>query len=147
MTKPTMALAELAEKGPDADLLREMIQYVAQRMMEMDVEGRCGAAFGERSPERANSRNGYRDRLWETRAGSVDLKIPKLRSGSYFPGFLEPRQDGREGPGRGDPGSLRPGRVDPLGRRARQGDGHERDLARARSRGCAPRSTSGSGRS
>ena len=46
MTKPTMALAELAEKGPDADLLREMIQYVAQRMMEMDVEGRCGAAFG-----------------------------------------------------------------------------------------------------
>ena len=92
MTKPTMALAELAEKGPDADLLREMIQYVAQRMMEMDVEGRCGAAFGERSPERANSRNGYRDRLWETRAGSVDLKIPKLRSGSYFPGFLEPRK-------------------------------------------------------
>jgi putative transposase len=92
MTKPTMALAELAEKGPDADLLREMIQYVAQRMMEMDVEGRCGAAFGERSPERANSRNGYRGRLWETRAGSVDLKIPKLRSGSYFPGFLEPRR-------------------------------------------------------
>src|SRR5512145_645831 len=92
MTKPTMALAELAEKGADADLLREMIQYVAQRMMEMDVEGRCGAAFGERSPERSNSRNGYRDRLWETRAGSVDLKIPKLRSGSYFPGFLEPRR-------------------------------------------------------
>src|SRR5512134_1121084 len=92
MTKPTMALAELAEKGADADLLREMIQYVAQRMMEMDVEGRCGAAFGERSPERSNSRNGYRDRLWETRAGRVDLKIPKLRSGSYFPGFLEPRR-------------------------------------------------------
>ena len=92
MTKPTMALAELAEKGADADLLREMIQYVAQRMMEMDVEGRCGAGFGERSPERTNSRNGYRDRLWETRAGSVDLKIPKLRSGSYFPGFLEPRR-------------------------------------------------------
>ena len=60
--------------------------------MEMDVEGRCGAAFGERIPERSNSRNGYRDRLWETRAGSVDLKIPKLRSGSYFPAFLEPRR-------------------------------------------------------
>ncbi len=86
MTKPTMALAELAEKGPDADLLREMIQYVAQRMMEMDVEGRCAAAFGERSPERANSRNGYRERLWETRAGSVDLKIPKLRRGATSPG-------------------------------------------------------------
>src|SRR4249920_3582159 len=92
MTKPTMALAELAEKGPDADLLREMIQYVAQRMMEMDVEGRCGAAFGERSPERANHRNGYRERDWETRAGTVELRIPKLRKGSYFPGFLEPRR-------------------------------------------------------
>ena len=92
MTKPTMALAELAEKGADADLLREMIQYVAQRMMEMDAESLCAAAYGERSPERLNSRNGYRERLWETRAGSVDLKIPKLRSGSYFPGFLEPRR-------------------------------------------------------
>jgi putative transposase len=60
--------------------------------MEMDAEGRCGAAFGERNPERMNSRNGYRERLWETRAGTVDLKIPKLRSGSYFPGFLEPRR-------------------------------------------------------
>ena len=87
-----MALAELARKGADSDLLREMIQYVAQRMMEMDIEGRSGAAFGERSPERVNSRNGYRDRPWDTRAGSVDLKIPKLRSGSYFPGFLEPRR-------------------------------------------------------
>jgi transposase-like protein len=60
MTKPTMALAELAEKGADADLLREMIQFVAQPMMEMDVEGLCAAAYGERSPERANSRNGCR---------------------------------------------------------------------------------------
>ena len=92
MTKPNMALAELAEKGADADLLREMIQYLAQRMMDMDVEGLCAAAYGERSPERTNSRNGYRDRAWETRAGAVDLKIPKLRSGSYFPGFLEPRR-------------------------------------------------------
>jgi len=92
MTKPTMALAELAEKGADAELLREMIQYVAQRMMEMDAEGLCAAAYGARSPDRANSRNGYRDRTWDTRAGSVDLKIPKLRSGSYFPGFLEPRR-------------------------------------------------------
>jgi len=92
MTKPTMALAELAEKGADSDLLREMIQYVAQRMMEMDVEGLCAAAYGTRSPDRANSRNGYRDRSWDTRAGSVDLKIPKLRQGSYFPGFLEPRR-------------------------------------------------------
>lgn len=81
-----------AEKGADTDLLREMIQYVAQRMMDMDVEGVCSAAYAERSPERLNSRNGYRERLWETRAGAVDLKIPKLRKGSYFPGFLEPRR-------------------------------------------------------
>jgi putative transposase len=91
-TKTNMALAELAEKGADADLLKQMIQYVAQRIMEMDAESLCAAAYGERSPERLNSRNGYRERLWETRAGSVDLKIPKLRKGSYFPGFLEPRR-------------------------------------------------------
>ena len=92
MTKTSMALTELTEKGADADLLREMIQFVAQRMMEMDVEGLCAAAYGERSAERVNRRNGYRERGWETRAGSVGLKIPKLRQGSYFPGFLEPRR-------------------------------------------------------
>jgi putative transposase len=86
-TKPTMALAELSEKGADVDLLREMIRFVAQRMMDMDVEGLCAAAYGERSPERENSRNGYRERVWETRGGAVDLKIPKLRKSSYFPGF------------------------------------------------------------
>jgi len=91
-TKTNIALAELAEKGADTDLLKQMIRFVAQRMMEMDVESLCAAAYGERSPERLNSRNGYRERLWETRAGSVDLKIPKLRKGSYFPGFLEPRR-------------------------------------------------------
>jgi putative transposase len=91
-TKKTIALAELVEKGADADLLREMIRYVAQRMMDMDVESLCQAAYGERTAERANSRNGYRDRQWDTRTGSVELKIPKLRKGSYFPGFLEPRR-------------------------------------------------------
>jgi len=91
-TKTNIALAELAEKGADTDLLKQMIQFVAQRMMELDAESLCAAAYGERSPERLNSRNGYRERLWETRAGSIDLKIPKLRKGSYFPGFLEPRR-------------------------------------------------------
>ena len=95
-TKANMALTELFEKGADSDVVREMIQYVAQRMMEMDTEGLCAAAYGERSAERANSRNGYRERLWETRAGSVDLKIPKLRRGSYVPGFLEPRRTGEK---------------------------------------------------
>ena len=91
-SKPTMALAELTEKGADVDLVREMIGHMAQRMMDMDVESLCAAAYGERSSERANSRNGYRERTWETRGGSVELKIPKLRKGSYFPGFLEPRR-------------------------------------------------------
>jgi putative transposase len=95
-TKTNIALAELAEKGADSDLLRDMIQYVAQRLMELDAEGVCAAAYGERHPERANSRNGYRERLWQTRAGAVDLKIPKLRKGSYFPGFLEPRRAGEK---------------------------------------------------
>lgn len=92
MTKATMALAELAEKGPDVDVLRQMIQFVAQRLMELDVETLCGAGYDVKSAERVNSRNGYRDRLWDTRAGGIELKIPKLRSGSYFPPFLEPRR-------------------------------------------------------
>jgi putative transposase len=88
-----MALAELAEKGADIDVLRQMVQFMAQRLMEIDVEGRCGASYDEKAPEaRLNSRNGYRDRLWQTRAGSVELKIPRLRRGSYFPEFLEPRR-------------------------------------------------------
>ena len=95
-TKTTIALADLVEKGTDSDLLRDMIQYVAQRLMELDTEGLCAAAYAERSPERTNSRNGYRERLWQTRAGAVDLKIPKLRKGSYFPGFLEPRRAGEK---------------------------------------------------
>ena len=95
-TKTTIALADLVEKGTDSDLLRDMIQYVAQRLMELDTEGLCAAGYGERNPERANNRNGYRERLWETRAGAVDLKIPKLRKGSYFPGFLEPRRAGEK---------------------------------------------------
>ena len=92
MTNATIALAELAEKGADIDVLRQMVQFMAQRLMELDVEGRCGAGYDEKNPERLNSRNGYRERTWDTRAGSVELKIPKLRQGSYFPGFLEPRR-------------------------------------------------------
>lgn len=61
-------------------------------MMELDVEGLCGAGYDIKSVERTNSRNGYRDLLWQTRTGDVDLRIPKLRAGSYFPGFLEPRR-------------------------------------------------------
>jgi putative transposase len=92
MTIDRIALKELVEKGSDADLLREMIAFVAGRMMELEVEGLTGAGHGERSPNRINQRNGYRERAWETRVGSVPLEIPKLRKGSYFPAFLEPRR-------------------------------------------------------
>ena len=92
MTDDMMTLRTLLEKSSDADLLREMIGFTAQRLMALEMEGLTGAGHGERSPERINQRNGYRDRVWETRAGTVELKIPKLRKGSYFPGFLEPRR-------------------------------------------------------
>lgn len=92
MTDDRMALTQLLEKGSDSDLLREMIGYVAQRLMQLDVEGLVGAAHGERGEERENWRNGYRDRDWHTRSGTVPLRIPKLRRGSYFPAFLEPRR-------------------------------------------------------
>jgi putative transposase len=92
MTDEIMTLRTLLEKSSDADLLREMIGFTAQRLMELEVEGLTGAAHGERNPDRITHRNGYRDRLWETRAGTVELRIPKLRKGSYFPGFLEPRR-------------------------------------------------------
>ena len=92
MTDEIMNLRTLLEKSSDADLLREMIGFTAQRLMELEVEGKTGAAYGEKSAERLVQRNGYRDRLWETRAGTVELHIPKLRKGSYFPAFLEPRR-------------------------------------------------------
>ena len=92
MTQDRMQLSELLEKAGASDIVREMIGFVAQRLMDMDVENRCGAAHGERSDARTNSRNGYRERDWDTRAGTVALRIPKLRQGSYFPPFLEPRR-------------------------------------------------------
>jgi putative transposase len=92
MTDEIMTLRTLLEKSSDADLLREMIGFTAHRLMELEVEGKTGVSYGEKSAERLVQRNGYRDRLWETRAGTVELRIPKLRKGSYFPAFLEPRR-------------------------------------------------------
>ncbi|MBU6499329.1 MAG: IS256 family transposase [Rhodospirillales bacterium] len=92
MTADKIALRELLEKGSDASFLREMIGFAAERLMALETEELCGAAPGERTTERRNQRNGYRDRDWQTRAGTVELRIPKLRRGSYFPIFLEPRR-------------------------------------------------------
>jgi putative transposase len=92
MTEERMALIDLIEKGADTDLVREMLAFAAERLMEHEVEARTGVPAGARSPDRVNCRNGYRERGWETRAGRIDLAIPKLRKGSYFPSFLEPRR-------------------------------------------------------
>ncbi len=92
MTDERMALVELVEKQADGDLVREMLAFAAERIMELEVEARTGASKGARSPLREVQRNGYRDRDWDARAGRIALEIPKLRKGSYFPSFLEPRR-------------------------------------------------------
>jgi transposase-like protein len=92
MTTTNMDLRELLEKTADTDFLREMIGFTAQRLMELEVETHTGAAHGSRNTDRLTHRNGYRAREWETRAGTVHLQIPRIRKGSYFPCFLEPRR-------------------------------------------------------
>jgi putative transposase len=92
MTDERLPLAELLQKAGDADFLRAVAEAVLQLMMEADVEGLVGAGRHERSPERLNYRNGYRERTLDTRLGSLQLRVPKLRQGSYFPPFLEPRK-------------------------------------------------------
>ena len=96
MTATNMDLKELLEKTADTDFLREMIGFTAQRLMELEVETLTGAPLSSRTADRLTHRNGYRAREWETRAGTVELRIPKIRQGSYFPGFLEPRRMGEK---------------------------------------------------
>jgi putative transposase len=85
-------VAKVIESG-DADFLREAVAHLAQQLMEAEITAQVGAAHGERSPERATHRNGYRPRPWETRAGEIELLVPRKRSGAaYFPSFLEPRR-------------------------------------------------------
>ena len=92
MTEDRLPLAELLAKSGDGDFLRSVAESVLQIIMEADVDGVIGAGRFERSADRQTWRNGYRDRTLETRLGPLNLKIPKLRTGSYFPGFLEPRK-------------------------------------------------------
>ena len=92
MTDDMMNLRSLVEKSADADLLREMIGFAAEKLMALEVGTKTGAGYGEKNGFRLAQRNGYRDRSLDTRVGTLNLKIPKLRAGSYFPGFLEPRK-------------------------------------------------------
>src|SRR4051812_33299702 len=141
MTDKMMSLQTLLEKSSDTDLLREMIGFAAHRLMELEVENQTGAAHGERSADRITHRNGYRDRDWETRAGTVELRIPKLRKGSYFPGFLEPRRMAEKALTAVIQEAYVQGvSTRSVDRRAGQGDGHDW-RPRAKSAGCAARLT------
>ena len=92
MTEERGAHFDLIEQRADDDLVRDMLAFAADRIMAMEVDRATGAPPGARSALRTNQRNGYRERVWETRAGRIDLSIPKLRKGSCFPSFLEPRR-------------------------------------------------------
>ena len=95
MVKERMDLLELLRNGGmdgDVDFLREALRVLVEGIMDAEVSSRTGAEYGERSPERVTRRNGYRSRAWDTRVGTMDLHIPKLREGSYFPSLLEPRR-------------------------------------------------------
>ena len=91
-----MAIEEVVRKvlvDEHADVLRESVRWLAEQLMETEVSELIGAERGERRPEdRATHRNGYRARRWDTRAGEIELQIPKIRQGSYFPSFLAPRR-------------------------------------------------------
>ena len=95
MVKQSMDLLELLRKrgmDGDVDFLREALRVLVDGIMDAEVSAQIGAEHSERSPERVTYRNGYRNRTWDTRVGTMELHIPKLREGSYFPSLLEPRR-------------------------------------------------------
>ena len=143
MTDERMALIELIEKGADADLIRDMLAFAAERLMNLEVEALTGVPAGVRSPERLNHRNGYRERAWDTRAGRIDLAIPRLRKGSYFPACLEPRRTAEKAL----TAVIQEAYTSTASRPARWTTSSKpwepRASRRARSRACARRSTSG----
>ena len=87
-TIPTLQWLSNQIEKLDTDLLRQMMKLIAEFLMGLDADGRCGAAFGQKSDQRVNHRNGYRQRRWDTRLGTIPLELPRLRKGSYFPEWL-----------------------------------------------------------
>ena len=113
---------QLASASPD--LLRQMVKTFADALMSAEADAVCGAEYGQRSEDRVNSRNGYRNREWDTRTGTVQLAIPKLRAGSYFPDWLlQHRRRARAGPGVCGRHVLPVGGLDPAGGKARRAAG------------------------
>lgn len=123
MASDNMAFIELMQKADGGDFLRSLAEAVLQLLMEADVDGRIGACRHERSPERTSYRNGYRDRSLDTRVGSLQLRIPKLRQGSYFPPFLEPRKTSERALVGRHPGGLDRRHLDAARGRSRPGHG------------------------
>lgn len=132
MVGPTMDLQawlrkQLAEA--DSDLLREMVQTFSEALMDAEVDTLCNAGYGERTAERTNSRNGHRPRTWDPRAGTIELAIPKLRTGTYFPDWLlENRRRAERAMIAVISECLRQGCVDETGRWPREDVGHRQDL-------------------
>src|SRR5918992_1242853 len=90
-----MALLELLRKAElerDTDFLRDGVRVLSQALMELEVAQHVGAERHERTPERTGQRNGYRERAWDTRVGTIELRVPRVRDGSYFPSLLDPRR-------------------------------------------------------
>jgi putative transposase len=116
MTNDMMTLRTLLEKSSDTDLLREMIGFTAQRLMALEVEGLTGAAPGERSPDRINQRNGYRDRVWENPCWDGGAAHSQAQEGQLLPSLLGAAPDGGESSYRCHSGSVRPRRLNPFGR-------------------------------
>ena len=126
MVKERMDLLELLHKGGmdgDVDFLREALRVLVEGIMDAEVSSRIGAEYGERSPERVTQRNGYRSRAWDTRVGTMELHIPKLREGSYFPSLLEPRRRSERASAGCDPAGLRGRCIHKAGGRSGQGPG------------------------
>jgi putative transposase len=98
MATDRMALVDVLRKGedPEADFLQDGVRWLVQELMEAEISAQIGAGRYERTPERTTQRNGYRTRPWDTRVGTLELAIPKLRSGTYFPSWLEARKRGEQ---------------------------------------------------